>query len=183
MSYRSYKVVVLGFDKCGQSALCARFVSGTFVEKYDQTIEDFYRKEIDVNGTPGVIEILDSAETDQFVSMRDLFIKNGQGFLLVYSIVNAQTFIDVQPIRDQIIRVKGGKIQPIVLIGNNCDMEQERSVNIRDGQILASEWGCPFFETSARTGLNVAEAFFEIVHQIININQKQKGGFCCCVLL
>ena len=58
---REYKVVVLGSGGVGKSALTVQFVSGTFVEKYDPTIEDFYRKEIDVDGLPAVLEILDTA--------------------------------------------------------------------------------------------------------------------------
>ena len=53
-----------------------------------------------------MLEILDTAGTEQFASMRDLYIKNGQGFVVVYSITNQQTFHDIQTMRDQIIRVK-----------------------------------------------------------------------------
>ena len=177
---REYKVVVLGSGGVGKSALTVQFVSGTFVEKYDPTIEDFYRKEIDVDGSPSVLEILDTAGTEQFASMRDLYIKNGQGFLLVYSIVNAQTFIDVQPMRDSISRVKGVPTSPMIRIGNKCDMERERAVPIRDGEALGREGGCPFFETSAKTRYTVTEAFTEIVRQINKKLQKEEG---CCVLL
>ena len=181
--WKEYKVVVLGSGGVGKSGITVQFVSGTFVDKYDPTIEDFYRKEIDIDGSPALLDILDTAGLEQFASMRDLYIKNGEGFVLVYSITNAQTFIDIQAIRDVITRVKGGKIQPMILIGNKCDMEQERSVNSRDGLMLACEWGCPFFETSAKTNLNVEEAFLEIVCQINKIKQKQKGDFWCCVML
>ncbi|XP_070656509.1 ras-related protein Rap-2a isoform X1 [Bos indicus] len=103
---REYKVVVLGSGGVGKSALTVQFVTGTFIEKYDPTIEDFYRKEIEVDSSPSVLEILDTAGTEQFASMRDLYIKNGQGFILVYSLVNQQSFQDIKPMRDQIIRVK-----------------------------------------------------------------------------
>ena len=83
---REYKVVVLGSGGVGKSALTVQFVTGTFIEKYDPTIEDFYRKEIEVDSSPSVLEILDTAGTEQFASMRDLYIKNGQGFILVYSL-------------------------------------------------------------------------------------------------
>uniref|UniRef100_A0AAQ4QZ40 small monomeric GTPase n=1 Tax=Gasterosteus aculeatus aculeatus TaxID=481459 RepID=A0AAQ4QZ40_GASAC len=103
---REYKVVVLGSGGVGKSALTVQFVTGTFIEKYDPTIEDFYRKEIEVDSSPSVLEILDTAGTEQFASMRDLYIRNGQGFILVYSLVNQQSFQDIKPMRDQIIRVK-----------------------------------------------------------------------------
>ena len=177
---RVYRVVVFGSGGVGKSALTVRFVSGQFVAKYDPTIEDFFRKEIDVDGSPSVLEILDTADLEQFASMRDLYIKNGQGFLLVYSILNTQTFTDVQPMRDSISRVKGVPTSPMILIGNKCDMERERAVPIRDGEALGREWGCPFFETSAKTRYNVTEAFTEIVRQINKKLQKEEG---CCVLL
>lgn len=89
---REFKVVVLGSGGVGKSALTVQFVSGCFMEKYDPTIEDFYRKEIEVDNSPCVLEILDTAGTEQFASMRDLYIKNGQGFVVVYSLTNHQTF-------------------------------------------------------------------------------------------
>ncbi|KRX49103.1 Ras-related protein Rap-1 [Trichinella murrelli] len=104
---REFKVVVLGSGGVGKSALTVQFVSNTFIEKYDPTIEDFYRKEIEVEGQPCVLEILDTAGTEQFASMRDLYIKNGQGFVIVYSISSQQTFHDIKVLRDQILRVKG----------------------------------------------------------------------------
>ena len=121
MKMREYKVVLLGSGGIGKSVLTVRFWSGTFIEKYDLNIDEFYQKEINVDGSPIVLEIAEeTAGTEQFTSMLDLYIKNYQGFLLVYSIVNVQTFIDVQPIRDQISRVKGDTAQLMILIGNKC---------------------------------------------------------------
>jgi len=81
---------------------------------------DFFlcRKEIEVDQCPSILEILDTAGTEQFASMRDLYIKNGQGFILVYSLVNAQSFHDIKPMREQICRLKGTDRVPIVLVGN-----------------------------------------------------------------
>ena len=78
----------------------------------------FNRKEIEVDSTPSILEILDTAGTEQFASMRDLYIKNGQGFILVYSLVNSQSFNDIRPMREQICRLKGTDKVPIVLVGN-----------------------------------------------------------------
>ena len=101
---KELKVVVLGSGGVGKSALTVQFVSGKFIEKYDPTVEDFYRKEIEVDDCPSVLEILDTAGTEQFASMRDLYIKNGQGFIVCYSITNSQTFEDIKTMKEQIIR-------------------------------------------------------------------------------
>ncbi|KAF2364940.1 Small GTP-binding protein domain [Trinorchestia longiramus] len=115
---REFKVVVLGSGGVGKSALTVQFVSGCFMEKYDPTIEDFYRKEIEVDNSPCVLEILDTAGTEQFASMRDLYIRNGQGFVVVYSLTNQQTFQDIKGMKEQITRVKGTDRVPILLVAN-----------------------------------------------------------------
>ncbi|KAI9145010.1 RAP1A, member of ras oncogene family [Paraphysoderma sedebokerense] len=103
---REYKLVVLGSGGVGKSALTVQFVQSIFVEKYDPTIEDSYRKQVEVDGQQCMLEILDTAGTEQFTAMRDLYMKNGQGFILVYSITSQATFNDLSELREQILRVK-----------------------------------------------------------------------------
>merc|ERR1712013_340412 len=116
------KIVLLGSGAVGKSSLTVQFVQGVFVEKYDPTIEDSYRKQIEVDGMACILEILDTAGTEQFASMRDLYIKNGQGFIFVYSITAQSTFQDIKTMRDQIVRVKGSERVPILLVGNKVDL-------------------------------------------------------------
>uniref|UniRef100_A0A915C6E9 small monomeric GTPase n=1 Tax=Parascaris univalens TaxID=6257 RepID=A0A915C6E9_PARUN len=180
---REFKVVVLGSGGVGKSALTVQFVSNTFIEKYDPTIEDFYRKEIEVDGQPCVLEILDTAGTEQFASMRDLYIKNGQGFVVVYSITSQQTFHDIKTMRDQIVRVKGTDQVPILLVGNKCDLIHQRQVRSEDGLALAEYWSCPFTECSAKNAHNVNTVFAEIVREmnyVQNTRARQRQG-CCTI--
>uniref|UniRef100_A0A915D4Y6 small monomeric GTPase n=1 Tax=Ditylenchus dipsaci TaxID=166011 RepID=A0A915D4Y6_9BILA len=181
---REFKVVVLGSGGVGKSALTVQFVSNKFILKYDPTIEDFYRKEIEVDGQPCVLEILDTAGTEQFASMRDLYIKNGQGFVVVYSITNQQSFHDIRTMRDSIIRVKGTDQVPILLVGNKCDLAHQRQVQTQEGAGLAEFWSCPFAECSAKSAHNVNTVFAEIVREINyvqNARAKQSGG-CCSII-
>ncbi|XP_062566070.1 ras-related protein Rap-2c-like [Saccostrea cucullata] len=180
---REYKVVVLGSGGVGKSALTVKFVSGTFMEKYDPTIEDFYRKEIEVDSAPSVLEILDTAGTEQFASMRDLYIKNGQGFVIVYSITSLQTFQDIKTMKEQIIRVKGIENIPMILVGNKADLDHQREVPRSEGEALGQMWGCPFLETSAKITQNVNEIFIEIVREMNTSPVKEKAKCCRCVVL
>ena len=176
---REYKVVVLGSGGVGKSALTVQFVSGAFMEKYDPTIEDFYRKEIEVDDSPCVLEILDTAGTEQFASMRDLYIKNGQGFVVVYSITCHQTFQDIKNMKEQIVRVKGSDRVPILLVGNKVDIENQREVSKHEGIALAQLWNSPFMEASAKSRHNVNEVFAEVVREMSYNSAKEKPDYCC----
>ncbi|ORZ37149.1 ras-related protein O-Krev-like protein [Catenaria anguillulae PL171] len=144
---REYKLVVLGAGGVGKSALTVQFVQSIFVEKYDPTIEDSYRKQVEVDSQQCMLEILDTAGTEQFTAMRDLYMKNGQGFILVYSITSQATFNDLNELRDQIMRVKDADKVPMVLSGNKCDLEDDR--------VSRRRWKT-----------NVDEVFFDLVRQI-----------------
>lgn len=125
-----------------------------------------------------MLEILDTAGTEQFTAMRDLYMKNGQGFILVYSITSQATFSDLVELRDQILRVKDTDKVPMVLVGNKCDLEDERIVSKEQGNHLAEQWGsCKFFETSARMKTCVEDVFFDLVRQINkSLPDKDKRG-------
>lgn len=164
--------MVLGSGGVGKSALTVQFVQNIFVEKYDPTIEDSYRKQVEVDGTQCMLEILDTAGTEQFTAMRDLYMKNGQGFALVYSITSQSTLQDLQEIREQILRVKDTDDVPLILVGNKCDLEGERAVGREQGAALARSWGnTSFMETSAKSKINVNEMFCDLVRQI-----NRRGG-------
>ena len=79
------KLVVMGTGGVGKSALILQFVSGQFPKQYDPTIEDFYTKKIDVDGSAILLEILDTAGQDEYSAMRDQYILSGEAFILVYS--------------------------------------------------------------------------------------------------
>ncbi|CAF1506319.1 unnamed protein product [Adineta ricciae] len=164
---REYKLVVLGSGGVGKSALTVQFVQGIFVGKYDPTIEDCYRKQVEIDGVNCMLEILDTAGTEQFTAMRDLYMKNGQGFILVYSITSQATFNDLIDIKDQIMRVKDiGADIPMVLVGNKNDLEDERVVGKQNGESLARSFSCTFLEASAKLQVNVNEIFFDLIRQI-----------------
>nr|CAX71115.1 RAP1B, member of RAS oncogene family [Schistosoma japonicum] len=183
---REYKIVVLGSGGVGKSALTVQFIQGIFTEKYDPTIEDSYRKQVEIDSQQCMLEILDTAGTEQFTAMRDFYMKNGQGFLLVYSITSQTTFTDLEDLREQILRVKDVDEFPLTLVGNKCDLEDERSVGKEQGQNLAKKWNCQFMETSAKSRINVQELFHNLVRQI---NEKtpdpavksSKKSKCCCL--
>ncbi len=100
-------------------------------------------------------------------AMRDLYMKNGQGFILVYSIVALSTFNELTEIHAQIVRVKDDPTIPTVVVGNKLDLEADRCVSTSQGKNLAKQLnGCPFWEASAKTCTNVDKVFFNLISEI-----------------
>ena len=85
-------------------------------------------------------------------------MRNGQGFILVYSITSQATFNDLVDLKDQIMRAKDVDANiPLVLVGNKIDLEDERVVGKHQGESLARSFACTFLETSAKLQINVNE--------------------------
>ncbi|KAI0172538.1 ras-domain-containing protein [Hypoxylon sp. FL1284] len=170
-STREFHVVVLGAGGVGKSCLTAQFVHNEWIESYDPTIEDSYRTQVAVDGRKQgrqvVLEILDTAGTEQFVAMRDLYMKTGQGFLLVFSITSSSSLAELAGLRDEIIRMKDDDSVPIVICGNKADLEDQRSVPRTKGFQISQRWGAPYYEASARTRTNVEEVFIDLCRQML----------------
>ncbi|KAI5246192.1 ras-related protein RSR1 [Aureobasidium subglaciale] len=167
-------------DAIGNTTLSflAQFVQGVWIERYDPTIEDSYRKQIDVDGRQVILEILDTAGTEQFTAMRELYMKSGQGFLLVFSITSSSSLKELSELREQLVNLKDDPNVPIVLVGNKSDLEEDRAVSRAQAFAVSSGWGnVPYYETSARRRQNVTEVFVDVCRQIIHRDlQRGRGG-------
>eukprot|EP01090_Pellita_catalonica_P023261 TRINITY_DN9463_c0_g1_i1.p1 TRINITY_DN9463_c0_g1~~TRINITY_DN9463_c0_g1_i1.p1 ORF type:complete len:197 (+),score=44.98 TRINITY_DN9463_c0_g1_i1:133-723(+) len=165
------KVVVLGAGGVGKSAITVQFVQNLFLEKYDPTIEDSYRAILEHEGEVFTLEILDTAGTEQFRAMRDLYMKTGAGFLIIYSIISQATFDEVEEIKAKIDIVKDGHATPIVLVGNKRDLEAKRVISKQAGESAAASWGetACFKEITATQRNEVADVF----HSLVDLMQKQ----------
>lgn len=165
---RDYKLVVLGAGGVGKSCLTVQFVQGVYLDSYDPTIEDSYRKTVEIDNKVADLEILDTAGVAQFTAMRELYIKSGMGFLLVYSVTDRQSLQELMDLREQVLRIKDMNRVPMVLVGNKADLKDERVISVEEGIEVSSDWGkVPFYETSALLRSNVDEVFIDLVRQII----------------
>ncbi|KAI9717394.1 MAG: Ras GTPase [Candelaria pacifica] len=182
-----YKLVVLGDGGVGKTALTIQLCLNHFVETYDPTIEDSYRKQVQIDHQSCMLEVLDTAGQEEYTALRDQWIRDGEGFVLVYSISSRSSFTRIQKFHSQIQRVKEsistssptatmytgqpmsstfsaptGPV-PIMLVGNKSDRVTEREVSTQEGQALARDLGCEFVEASAKNCINVERAFYDVV--------------------
>ena len=158
------------------------------METYDPTIEDSYRKQVQIDNQSCMLEVLDTAGQEEYTALRDQWIRDGEGFVLVYSISSRASFQRIQKFHHQIQRVKEsaaagsptfpgsplsqtlGSISlgpaPVMLVGNKCDRVTEREVSTQEGSALAKSLNCDFVEASAKNCINVEKAFYDVVRQL-----------------
>lgn len=104
-------------------------------------------------------------------------MKQGQGFLLVFSITSASSLNELSELREQIIRIKDDENVPLVIVGNKSDLEEDRAVPRARAFALSQSWGnAPYYETSARRRANVNEVFIDLCRQIIRKDQQGSGS-------
>ncbi|KAJ1499670.1 Ras GTPase [Coelomomyces lativittatus] len=137
-----------------------------FVDEYDPTIEDLYRKQCAIDEEVALLDILDTAGQEEYGAMREQYMRTGEGFLLVFSITSRSSFEEILSFHQQILRVKDKEFFPILIVGNKCDLEEERDVSTQEGIELARQLHCKYIETSSKTRINVNEAFYSLVREI-----------------
>jgi len=160
------KMVVCGSGAVGKSALTIQCIQNFFCDGYDPTIEDSYRKTVRVDDEVTLMDILDTAGQEEFSVMRDMYMRTGEGFLLVFSVTSRDSFFELESFYNQVLRVKDAAKIPMVLVGNKADLEHQRQVSTLEASALAAKWNIPYVETSARTRTNVEEAFYTLVREI-----------------
>ena len=170
-----HKVIMVGSGGVGKSALTLQFMYDDFVEDYEPTKADSYRKQVVLDGEKSQIDILDTAGQEDYAAIRDNYLRNGEGFLCVFSIAEEDSFQACQEFRDQIIRTKSKNTLPFILVGNKCDMEENRKVSQDKAKSLAEKWEVPYIETSAKTRDNVDKIFFDLLREIV-VDKTNSGG-------
>ena len=160
-----YKLVVVGAGGVGKSALTIQLIQNHFVDEYDPTIEDSYRKQVVIDGETCLLDILDTAGQEEYSAMRDQYMRTGEGFLLVFAVNSAKSFEDIGGYREQIKRVKDAEEIPMVLVGNKCDLSSW-AVGMNQAREIAKQYAIPFVPTSAKTRMGVDDAFYTLVREI-----------------
>jgi len=169
------KLCCMGDGGVGKTAITIQLCSNHFVEMYDPTIEDSYRKQMVIDDEACLLDILDTAGQEELTAMRDQWIRGAEGYVLVYSITSRSSLEQVNQFREQIVRVQDCDDFPLILVGNKCDLEHLREVTTEEGKELARSFGAEFIEASAKSRTNIEQIFVNIVRKIRSKSKKGRS--------
>lgn len=157
----------------GKSCLLLQFTDKRFQPVHDLTIGvEFGARLVHVDGKHIKLQIWDTAGQESFRSITRSYYRGAAGALLVYDITRRETFDHLASWLED-ARQHANPNMTIILVGNKADLSQRRAVSLEEGEDFAREHGLLFLETSAKTSLNVDEAFLETATKIYD---KVKQG-------
>ena len=165
-----FHIGTYGIKNVGVSSILRQFYSNVFLGDYSMPLLDFYRKEIFVDNNKISLEI---NEKDNIDILMKASIPRFDGYLLVYSVDDKESFLKITDFYNLIIENKKRLEIPILLVGNKCDLNgPERKVSKQEGEELASNLKIDFLEVSAKTNENIQEIFINLARQEMKIQSK-----------
>ena len=161
-----YKIIIIGDAAVGKSNILTRYSKNEFSENTRSTVGvELGVKFIKVKGINTKIQIWDTAGQERYRSITSSYYKGSHGCFIVYDITNESSFNNVEKWYEY-VQKEAGKNISIILVGNKCDLENERKKKKKKGQEKAKNLKCAFFETSALSGVNISQIFEELTNNI-----------------
>jgi len=194
------KVIVLGDSGVGKTSLMNQFVNNKFSDAYKATIgAGFLTKSVNVDDQLVTLQIWDTAGQERFQALGTSFYRGADCCVLVYDVNVAQTHEHLDSWRNEFlsfVQTTESNDIPFVVIGNKIDLNQRTVSKAKAEQWCESRGGIPYFETSAKEGIAVGQAFFTITKLALqrkpepiftqsefvdlnNKNEKDKDTDCC----
>jgi small GTP-binding protein len=171
MSSFKLKVLLCGAAAVGKTSLVQRFIKNRFAANYKLTVGvDILTKDVEFRaGEVATLSLWDIGGQQRFEFIRSTFYKGAAGALLVFDLTREQTYSETRKWLTEIRQFAGEHI-PFLLIGNKVDLMEDVGVVIDRDEVrkFAEAEKSQYIETSAKTGVNVDEAFTELTRRIID---------------
>ena len=161
-------LITLGYTEVGKTAYLIRNTENKFGPSLSTVGIDLRLKKIELeNGKKVNVKFYDTSGQERYRSLSANFIKRADGIILMYDITNRESFDTISKWWEDIRDYKERDF-PVILVGNKCDLEDERKVKKEEGESMAKKYKVKFYEASNKDGTNVEESSRELINIILN---------------
>ena len=170
-----FKIIIVGDSGVGKSNILGRYIKHEFKIDTKSTVGvEFASKKLQINGTNIKLQIWDTAGQERYRSITSAYYRGSKGCFIVYDISSLQSFENIERWYEEITKT-GEKNISVIIVGNKCDLENERKVTTEMGENKAKDLNCPFFETSALNNIHIDDVFQIISENIYNKFKDEKN--------
>ena len=164
----TFKFLLVGNGNVGKTSIVRRMCRGDFISNPETTIGvEFMTKLFDIEGNQVKLQIWDTAGQEKYRSVGKAYYRNAIGVLLVFSLTDHVSFEKLEEWLSDVSQYCHPKAQ-MILVGNKVDLEDQRKVTRDEIKNFAEEHNLPYIESSAKTGTNITECFYQVSHAIYN---------------
>jgi Ras-related protein Rab-1A len=161
-----FKLLLIGDSGVGKSCLLLRYADDTYTESYISTIGvDFKIRNVEQDGKTIKLQIWDTAGQERFRTITSSYYRGAHGIIIVYDITDAESFNNVKTWLQEIDKFASDNVNKL-LLGNKCDLAANRQVPTEQAKEFADSLGIHFLETSAKSSINVEQAFLKMTSEI-----------------
>nr|XP_020517002.1 ras-related protein Rab-3B-like [Labrus bergylta] len=167
-----FKLLIIGNSSVGKTSFLFRYAddsSATPSSARGHRLqgEDVYRNDKRIK-----LQIWDTAGQERYRTITTAYYRGAMGFILMYDITNEESYNAVQDWATQIKTYSWDNAQ-VIMVGNKCDMDEERVVPPEKGKHLADQLGFEYYEASAKENINVRQVFERLV-DIICVKMSER---------
>jgi small GTP-binding protein len=164
----SINLITLGNTEVGKTAYLIRNTENKFKPSLSTVGIDMRNKKIELeNGKKVNVKFYDTSGQERYHSLSANFIKRADGIILMYDITNRESFDAISRWWHDIKEHKENDF-PVILVGNKCDLENERKVKKEEGESKSKEYNAKFYEVSNKDGTNVDESSRELIKIVLS---------------
>ena len=177
MNYdKKVQLLIIGDSTVGKTSILSRYTNGDFNPHYLATVGlDFFKKDEVYNGKTIRIKIWDTAGQERYKAITRAYYKGAKGAFIVYDITRKETFDDIDKWRNELVSSCNKEVT-VMLIGNKCDLEDQREITKEQGEEKAKSFGFSFIETSALSGENLEKGFEMLIKEIYQKYKVEQRG-------
>jgi small GTP-binding protein len=183
MNDRVFNILMVGEAGTGKTCLLLRFADDMFEPDFLSTVGvDFKQRDMTIDGRLVRLQIWDSAGQERFHHVTQSYYRRSDGIIVVYDVTNTDSFTNVTSWIEE--AHQRAPSVPVILVGNKCDLADNRRVTTEAGEALARGQEIIFLETSAKDNINVESAFEKLARQLIDTKKaKQMTAPISCLML
>ena len=173
MNNNIIKIILIGDTNVGKTCLVRRYLENQYNETENTIGLEYTTREVNIDSETVSVRIWDTAGQEKYQSLVEMHFTGTDGALVVFDICSKESFNNVQMWIDK-LQKKCLESPAIILVGSKVDLDSQRKVTPEEAYNFAQTMEIDYYDTSAKTGENVNDVFYQIIIQAFNLFKLKK---------